>query len=167
MIAHLKPGRRAPSVYEVDFSKEYADGVRGLILDIDNTLVAQDAPADERAAKLIRDLKEQGFRICLISNNGLQRVKSFADAVGADFYVEHAKKPSRKAYLRALQALSADREKTLFIGDQLFTDIWGANRAGLRHILVDPVDPHSDTVPIRLKRLLEKPFLRQNTAEVK
>ena len=167
MFVNLKPERRASSVYTIDFSKEYAAGVRGLILDIDNTLVPQDAPADARSEKLIRALQEQGFRICLISNNGLQRVKSFADAVGAEFYVEHAHKPLRKAYYRALQVLSTDREHTLFIGDQLFTDVWGARRAGVRHVLVDPIDLRSDTVPIRIKRFCEKPFLRQNSAEMK
>ena len=167
MFANLKPDRTADSVYAIDFPKLYGEGIRGIILDIDNTLVPQDAPADGRAAALIGQLKEQGFGICLISNNGLSRVKSFADAVGADHFVEKAKKPSQKAFFRALQQLSADRKSTLFIGDQLFTDVWGAKRAGIPCVLVKPLDPKSDTVLISVKRVFEKPFLRRLFQEMK
>ena len=167
MFSNLIPEQTAESVYTVDFAALYGAGIRGIILDIDNTLVPQDAPADSRAAALIGQLKAQGFKICLISNNGLSRVKTFSDAVGADYFVEKAKKPSRKAYFRALEQLSTDRGNTVFIGDQLFTDVWGAKRAGVRCILVKPVDLKSDTVLIRIKRVFEKPFLARLDQEMK
>ena len=158
MFGALRPERTAESVFSVDFSQEYAAGIRGLVLDIDNTLVPQDAPADERAAAFVGQLKSMGFRVCLISNNGLNRVKSFADTVGANF-IHKARKPAKKGFFRAMKAISTGPEDTLFIGDQLFTDVWGAKRAGLKHILVQPLDPRSDTPWVRVKRFLEKPFL--------
>ncbi len=158
MFDAFRPERTADSVYSVDFSQEYASGIRGLVLDIDNTLVPQDAPADERAETLVRNLKQMGFRVCLISNNGLKRVKSFADAVGASF-IHKARKPAKKAYYRAMEALSTGPDDTLFIGDQLFTDVLGAKRAGLKHLLVQPIDPKTDTPFVRVKRIFERPFL--------
>ncbi|MBO4411052.1 MAG: YqeG family HAD IIIA-type phosphatase [Lachnospiraceae bacterium] len=154
MIRYFVPDRREHSVYSMDFKKEYAEGIRGIIFDIDNTLVPQNAPVDSRAEALFRVLREDGIETCLISNNGETRVKTFADDLGSH-YVPNAAKPSRKAYRKAMEVMGTDLTNTLFIGDQLLTDIFGAKRAGVRSILVDPVDPKSDLLRIRFKRKIE------------
>lgn len=148
------PDRYVASTYVIDFEQLYEDGYRGLIFDIDNTLVPHGAPADRRAAALFDRLKRIGFRCCLISNNQEPRVKMFNQDIGVD-YVYNAHKPSTKNYVRAMEIMGTDKENSLFIGDQLFTDVWGAKRAGIRNILVKPIHPKEE-IQIVLKRYLER-----------
>ena len=148
------PDRYVASTYVIDFEQLYEEGYRGLIFDIDNTLVPHGAPADKRAAALFDRLKSIGFRCCLISNNQEPRVKMFNQDIGVD-YVYNAHKPSTKNYVRAMEIMGTDKENSLFIGDQLFTDVWGAKRAGIRNILVRPIHPKEE-IQIVLKRYLER-----------
>ncbi len=154
MFERFFPDRYVASTYVIDFEKLYADGVRGLIFDIDNTLVPHGAPADARAVKLFERLRAIGFRCCLISNNQEKRVKMFNEPIQVD-YVYNAHKPSTRNYIRAMEIMGTDRENTVFIGDQLFTDVWGAKRAGIPNILVKPIHPKEE-IQIVLKRYLER-----------
>lgn len=142
------------STYKIDFDKLYKSGYRGLIFDIDNTLVPHGEPADERAKALFEHLRSLGFSYCLLSNNQLPRVKPFADEVQA-LFIENAHKPSRKNYLAACERMGTTKEHTIFIGDQLFTDVYGAKRCGMRNILVKPIHPKEE-IQIVLKRKLER-----------
>ena len=111
-------------------------------------------------------LKELGFSCCLLSNNQIGRVKSFNDCVGVQF-IENAHKPSTRNYKKAMELMHTDRTNTIFIGDQLFTDVYGANRTGIRTILVDPIHPKEE-IQIVLKRYLEKivlHFYKKNRPE--
>lgn len=148
------PDRYVASTYVIDFEKLYEDGIRGLIFDIDNTLVPHGAPADERAEELFARLKRIGFKCCLISNNQEPRVKMFNKNIKVD-YVYDAHKPSRKNYRKAMEIMGTDTGSTVFIGDQLFTDVWGAKRTGIPNILVKPIHPKEE-IQIVLKRRLEK-----------
>lgn len=148
------PDRYVASTYVIDFEKLYEEGYRGLIFDIDNTLVPHGAPADERAEQLFARLKKIGFRCCLISNNQEPRVKMFNQNIQVD-YVYDAHKPSTKNYKKAMEIMGTDTKNTLFIGDQLFTDVWGAKRTGISNILVKPIHPKEE-IQIVLKRYLEK-----------
>ena len=141
------------SAYEIDYEALFEEGYRGIIYDIDNTLVEHGAPADERAVSLIERLKKIGYRIVLLSNNKEPRVKMFNDAVNVD-YIFKAGKPGKAGYMRAMEIMDTDVSTTLFIGDQLFTDVWGAKRCGIRNILVKPIDKHEE-IQIVLKRRLE------------
>ena len=111
------------------------------------------APADERAEKLFRRLKKIGFSSCLISNNREARVKMFNRNIQTQ-YIYNAHKPSVKNYVRAMEIMGTDRKTTLFVGDQLFTDVWGARKAGIHSILVRPIHPKEE-IQIVLKRRLE------------
>ena len=153
MFERFFPDAYMDSTYVIDFEKLYEEGVRGLIFDIDNTLVPHGAPADERAKALFARLKAIGFRCCLISNNQKPRVEMFNKDIQVD-YVYNAHKPSTRNYLRAMEIMGTDRRSSVFIGDQLFTDIWGAKNAGLRNILVKPINPKEE-IQIVLKRYLE------------
>lgn len=148
------PDAYKDSTYVIDFEKLYKEGIRGVIFDIDNTLVPHGAPADERAIRLFARLRSIGLDYCLISNNQLPRVKPFADAVQAKF-VEDAHKPSRKNYLKAMKLMHVDLDSCIFVGDQIFTDVYGAKRCGMRTILVKPLHPKEE-IQIVLKRYLEK-----------
>ena len=148
------PDAYMDSTYVIDFEKLYKEGIRGVIFDIDNTLVPHGAPADERAIRLFARLRSIGLDYCLISNNQLPRVKPFADAVQAKF-VEDAHKPSRKNYLKAMKLMHVDLDSCIFVGDQIFTDVYGAKGCGMRTILVKPLHPKEE-IQIVLKRYLEK-----------
>lgn len=148
------PDDYVASTYIIPFEKLYMEGFRGVIFDIDNTLVPHGAPADERAKKLFYQLHSMGFSTCLISNNKEFRVKLFNAEVGTS-YIYNAHKPSTKNYVRAMEIMGTDRTNTLFVGDQLFTDVWGAKRAGIRNILVKPIYPKEE-IQIVLKRYLER-----------
>ncbi len=154
MFKKLYPTKYLDSSYSIDYEQLYRSGIRGLIYDIDNTLVEHGMPATERAIKLFEQLRNIGFDTCLISNNKEPRVKPFADAVGSK-YVFDAHKPSRKNYIRAMELMGTDTGNTYFIGDQIFTDVYGANRAGIPSILVKPIHPKEE-IQIVLKRKLEK-----------
>lgn len=154
MLGKFYPGEYMDSTYEIDFDRLYGEGYRGVIFDIDNTLVPHGAPADERACKLFAHLKELGYQCMLLSNNKEPRVKMFNDAVGVS-YIFRAGKPKTANYKKAMEQMGTSTENTLFVGDQIFTDVYGANLAGIRTILVKPIHPKEE-IQIVLKRYLEK-----------
>lgn len=154
MLERFYPNEYLNSTYEIDFEDFYKKGFRGIIFDIDNTLVPHGMPADERALALFVRLKKIGYRVIMLSNNKEPRVKMFCDAVDAP-YIFKAGKPNPKNYRQAFVAMGTDENTTLFVGDQIFTDVWGANKAGLYSILVKPIHPKEE-IQIVLKRYLEK-----------
>lgn len=143
------------STYEIPFEQYYEKGYRGILFDIDNTLVPHGKPADERAIQLFKRLKNIGYEVCIMSNNKEQRVTSFSQAVGVKSFIFKANKPSIKSYQFGMKKMGTNTSNTLFVGDQLFTDIYGANRAGIKSILVNPIHPKEE-IQIVLKRYLEK-----------
>lgn len=154
MFRRFYPGEYLDSAYDIDYKKLYEEGYRGIIFDIDNTLVPHGAPADERAKKLFAELKKIGFSCCLLSNNKEPRVKMFNDEVQVS-YIFKAGKPKIPGYERAMEVLGTDRTNTIFVGDQIFTDVYGANRTGIRTFLTKPIHPKEE-IQIVLKRRLER-----------
>ena len=157
MLEKFYPGEYLDSTYSIDFDRLWQEGYRGIIFDIDNTLVPHGAPADERACHLFLQLKKTGFSCILLSNNKEPRVKMFGDAAGV-LYIHKAGKPKPAGYRKAMEAMGTEPHNTIFIGDQIFTDIYGANLAGIRTILVKPIHPKEE-IQIVLKRYLEKVVL--------
>nr|WP_294495084.1 YqeG family HAD IIIA-type phosphatase [uncultured Mediterraneibacter sp.] len=153
MFERFFPDEYVASTYVIPFEKLYEEGYRGVMFDIDNTLVPHGAPADERAIKLFERLETIGFSTCLLSNNQKPRVEMFNREIGTK-YICNAHKPSVKNYIRAMEIMGTVRGNTIFVGDQLFTDVWGAKRAGIRSILVKPIHPKEE-IQIVLKRYLE------------
>lgn len=147
------PDSCADSVHDMDW--EYlAKTKRGVIFDIDNTLALHGEPADTRTVELFERLRGLGMETCLLSNNKEPRVASFAGQVKSR-YIYKADKPSRKGYRRAMELMGTTAEETLFVGDQLFTDVWGAKRTGVESVLVKPINPKEE-IQIRLKRYPER-----------
>lgn len=153
----LYPDHRAASAYVIDYEELYRQGYRGIIYDIDNTLVLPDAPADRGAIALFQQLRSIGFSTVILSNNTGERARTFAQQVGSAC-VEKARKPLPGKYLEAMRVMGTDRGNTLFVGDQIFTDIWGANNAGITSFLTNPFTSREE-IQIVLKRVLEKPVL--------
>ncbi len=166
MLERFYPDLYLDSAYQIDFGEYYRKGYRGIIFDID--LVPHGAPADARSIELIGRLKEMGFGVVFLSNNKEPRVKMFNDAVHAE-YIYKAGKPGKKGYLKAMEMMGTERKTTLFVGDQLFTDVWGARNTGIFSILVHPIDKKEE-IQIVLKRYLEKivlAFYRRKCAAAK
>ena len=153
MLKTFYPDKGANSIYEIDFEGLYEKGYRGIIFDVDNTLVPHGAPATEEAKAFFERLRKIGYQTMLLSNNKEPRVKGFADAVGSS-YIFKANKPSKAGYEKAMEKMGTVKESTLFVGDQLFTDVWGAKRTGIFSFLVKPIHPKEE-IQIVLKRRLE------------
>jgi len=128
MLKRFYPNEYLDSAYQIDFDCLFQEGYRGIIFDVDNTLVPHGAPADDRAKKLFNHLKKLGYQCCLLSNNKEPRVKIFNDEVQVQ-YIFKARKPKISGYERAMELMGTNKENTLFVGDQIFTDVYGANRA--------------------------------------
>ena len=155
MFEQFFPQEYWDSTYEIDFEKRYEEGKRGIIFDIDNTLVPHGLPADERALELFRRLKAIGYQTVLLSNNKEPRVKSFAQQVDS-LYIYKAGKPGNGGYEKALKLMEIEKQQALFIGDQIFTDVWGANRTGVTSVLVQPVSLNNEDKFVACKRRFEK-----------
>ncbi len=157
MLSRFYPDVDVKSTYKIDFEAFYRHGYRGIIFDIDNTLVPHGAPADEAAMKLFSKLHAMGFQTMLLSNNKEPRVKSFADQVKSP-YIFKAGKPGKAGYEHAMEQMGTSVATTLFVGDQLFTDVWGAKQLGIFTVLTAPIHPKEE-IQIVLKRMLEKVVL--------
>lgn len=165
MFENFFPDEQVNSTYEIDFEELYEKGYRGILFDIDNTLVGHGQDADERAKELFKRLQGIGFECCLISNNKKKRVNRFNQDIGVHT-VFNARKPAKKNYFYAMELMGTKLSSTVFVGDQLFTDVYGAKRIGMRNILVKPIN-EKEELQIVLKRFLERPILKEFRAKRK
>lgn len=117
MFDKFFPDEYLASTYVIPFEELYEKGYRGVIFDIDNTLVPHGAPADERAKKLFTRLNKIGFSSCLLSNNQKPRVEMFNQEIQTA-YIYNAHKPSIKNYEKAMKIMGTTKERTLFVGDR-------------------------------------------------
>ena len=132
--------------------------VKGLILDIDNTLTTHDNPVPaERVPEWIDLMKKNSIKLVIVSNNHPPRVKPFADMLGIDFVCE-GKKPLSKGFKEAVRKIKLPRKNIAAVGDQIFTDVLGANLYGIKMLYTVPIE-HEKTMFFKIKRTLEKPFL--------
>lgn len=135
----LTPKLYFNSIFEIDLEQLKAANIQGLIIDIDNTLVAWDQQwASEETKAWLLSLKEHGFKVCLVSNNTEDRVVKFNEALKLPA-IHRATKPRRGAFKRAMALMGTDVKNTAVIGDQIFTDVLGGNRMGLTTVLVVPI----------------------------
>ena len=154
---NLFPTYYTDSTYSIDFESMYKRGFRALLFDIDNTLVGHNAPQDDRSLELLDRLKSIGFKCGVVSNNKYERVSSFAEPAGM-YFAYKAGKPLGRGYRQVMDEMGVEASEVLCLGDQLFTDVWGANRAGFVNILVKPLG-RDIGLHIYLKRIIEKPIM--------
>lgn len=142
-------------VSDITLEQLHQWGVRGLILDIDNTLTTHDNPVPSQGvSQWLDQMRQGGIQLMVLSNNKPERVAPFAGLLGLDFIANGAK-PLKGGYRRCAKAMGLSRQELGTVGDQLFTDIWGGNRFGCRTILVEPIQ--LETMPFfRVKRWLER-----------
>lgn len=156
----FKPTYIIKSVEKIPFVLLERDNIKGLIFDVDNTISVMGKGIDPECLKWIKEAKELGYKICILSNTrNVKKVKKIMlelDVYGLCF----AKKPSTKGFKMALDILDLKKEEVVIIGDQLFTDVWGANRFGIKSILVDPRSKKEWPFTL-IKRPFEKIILKR------
>ncbi len=151
----LRPAELRPSIFALDLDKLRNRGIRALIVDLDNTLVAwrHPQPTPDVHDWLART-RAGGFQVCIVSNGGARRVEAFADACGTPC-VGNAVKPRRAAFRAALVCLGVQPHEAAVVGDQIFTDVLGGNRMGLYTILVKPMSTR-EFLGTRVVRRMER-----------
>ena len=132
-------------------------GVEALILDLDNTLTTHNNPHPAKGVpEWLDEMRNAGIKLLIVSNNHAPRVEPFAKALKLDFVPEGAK-PLPKGYNIAVKKFGLPKEKVCAVGDQIFTDILGANLAGIKSVFVYPIEFESGFF-FKIKRFFEKPF---------
>lgn len=157
----LKPNLYIKTVYDLDTSLFRERGICGIIVDIDNTLVAWNTKEpDERVVNLICKLTSEGYKVCILSNNTRRRVEEFNRCLNLPA-IHKAIKPRKNAFRKALKLLGTQPANTAVIGDQLFTDVYGGNRLGMFTVLVNPISD-KEFIWTKLVRKLEKWVIKKN-----
>jgi len=158
----LSPDFYYRSVPDIDLETIRAAGIDTLLVDLDNTLLPRDTPViPESSKEWAKQVREAGFKVCLVSNNWHERVMLVAEELGFEL-VAKAVKPLPFAFLRALSKTGSKRSSAATIGDQIFTDVMGGKLLGMRTILVTPLS-ESDLPHTLLLRRFERTLLAGRT----
>ena len=156
----LVPEYRFKSFDEVTAEFLLSIGARAVLLDIDNTLEPYEHPdPGDNVLEWLDSLKAVGIKTAIVSNNNNDRLDRFNRNIGMPGFSKAGKPFPRNIY-RAMEALGAEKDGTIFMGDQILTDVWAAHNAGIRAILVPPINDRRDLLT-KFKRLLEKPILKK------
>ncbi|MBE7052366.1 MAG: YqeG family HAD IIIA-type phosphatase [Ruminococcaceae bacterium] len=161
MIKKLLPDYTVKNVALLDESFYKAHGISAVIFDIDNTLVAHTEPTPpQNVLDYFELLEKWDIKYAIVSNNNHERVHSFCKELGVPYYGK-ALKPRKKYLKKTMQQLDAVAKETALVGDQLFTDMLGANRMGFLSVLVTAVG-EDETSFVSFKRKFEKKILAKN-----
>ncbi|MFO7814771.1 MAG: YqeG family HAD IIIA-type phosphatase [Halanaerobiales bacterium] len=156
----LYPDAYYKSIFEIEIGSLKDSGVVGIIVDIDNTIVPwNDKKISDEVFNWFKNLIEEGFKLCLISNGMTKRVEYFSNQLDIPA-IGTAVKPRKKAFRKALKILDLRKDKIAVIGDQIFTDVLGGNRMGFKTILVDPLN-EKEFITTKIMRFLEKIVIKR------
>ncbi|MDO7905511.1 YqeG family HAD IIIA-type phosphatase [Paenibacillus sp. JX-17] len=156
MFEMLMPKLRVNTVFDIDLEALYKQGYRGIITDLDNTLVGAKAPnATPELVVWFEKVKQAGFQLVIVSNNKLNRVSLFATPLDIQ-YVHEARKPSNAPFRKAMKMMELTPEQTVVVGDQMLTDVYGGNRLGLYTVLVLPISIGDEGFFTRINRQVER-----------
>lgn len=164
MIKKLIPDYYFKSIYDVPYDKLYADGIRLILTDLDNTLIsyAQTMP-DDKLFEFKNRLINMGFELILVSNSKKERVDNFAKAFNCP-YVKFATKPLKRGLKKAVKKVAKgnySKDQIILLGDQLMTDVFGAKRFKIKVALIEAIDKNTDIKTTRFNRKLENFFLKR------
>lgn len=160
MLKILYPDMYVNSLMEIPLEKLEILGKKAFILDLDNTVTEWNSNnIKEEIAEWFSLIKREGFKACILSNNREERVVAVAENLGIP-YIHRAQKPRKGAFFRAADLMGVSGKQTVVIGDQVFTDVLGGNRAGLFTILVVPIAKR-EFLGTKISRIMEKLVLRR------
>ncbi len=162
LLRRFCPTKYFTTVFDIDYADLKEKGRTNLLFDLDNTLVARDSGlVSSELKELFQRLLGEGFKIAIISNNWGERVSNFGVEAGVPV-LGKALKPLKRAFRLAMDLIGSKKDDTVVIGDQLFTDIYGANQFGAMTILVSPVSS-TDLLHTKILRHAEKAILGRLT----
>lgn len=160
MLERFFPDLILDKVQDIDSRILEKRGIKGLILDIDNTLVPNHVrEADENALLWITRMKSEGYKLCIVSNASKKRVIKFNENLKL-FAIHRALKPNTGAFKKALRLMDLKANEAAVVGDQIFTDIYGGKKLGLFTILTKPLHGR-ESLFIGVKRIAEKLVLHK------
>ncbi len=156
----LCPNEIISSISHLDFESLKNLGIKGILMDLDNTLVGWDSQQlSDEFNTWLRLAKKNEFKLCLVSNGVPCRVRQFGKELEIPAVVR-ALKPRRRPFCQALHLLKLSSDQVVMVGDQIFTDVFGANRLGIRSILIDPLS-EKELRSTQFVRKLERYMLRR------
>lgn len=154
-----------PEYYFNNFEEASAEfllsiGVKGIVLDVDNTLEPYEHPLPgAHVVAWLDSLKKNGISAAIVSNNDSERIDLFNKELSLPAYSK-AGKPFSKNVKRAMSDMGTSRSDTILMGDQIFTDVWAAHNSGIRAILVPPINDKRDFLT-GFKRRMERPIIKK------
>ncbi|WP_281242858.1 YqeG family HAD IIIA-type phosphatase [Sporolactobacillus nakayamae] len=160
VLRKFLPEEHVESILDIQPDKLKQRGIKALVTDLDNTLIAWNEK--EITPELIgwfSSLEEAGISVMVLSNNSEKRVKLFSHSAGVS-YIYRARKPLPFAFKRAMRIMKVRKDEMVVVGDQLLTDVWGANQVGAHTILVTPI-ASTDGWATKVNRHLERFILSQ------
>lgn len=159
VLNRFKPTYKIDKVASIPFVLLERDNIKGIMFDVDNTLTTMGKGITEENEKWLKEAKKLGYNICLVSNTinfkKVRKIMNDLEVNGLYF----ARKPGTKGLNKALKLMELKKEEVMLVGDQVFTDIWGANKFGIKSILVNPISKKEGPFTI-IKRPLEKLVLK-------
>lgn len=158
LLKKFLPNEHVKSILDIGSKTLTKRGIKGIVTDLDNTLVAWDNPqATPELLAWLKEMKQAGITVTIVSNNNLDRVKAFSDPIDLP-YIYKARKPMIRSFRRAIKDMGLKQDEIVVIGDQIMTDVLGGNRLGVYTILVVPV-AKSDGFATRFNRQMERYIL--------
>ena len=136
----LYPKYYYKNVQSIDLEELYKAKIKGIILDVDNTLIDYKRIMPEEIKEWVKEAKNKSFKVCILSNSNK---KDKIEKVASDLelkYIMSAKKPFRVGYIKVLRLLNLEPEECVAVGDQVFTDVIGANRMNINSVYVEPIN---------------------------
>ncbi|KPH71211.1 MULTISPECIES: YqeG family HAD IIIA-type phosphatase [Bacillaceae] len=160
MLSRFLPNKYVKSIFDIQPESLKEKGIKGIITDLDNTLVAWDVEhATPEVIEWFNLMKEHDIKITIISNNNVDRVKVFSEPLDTPF-IYSARKPLKRAFKKVQKNMGLKKEEIVVIGDQVLTDVLGGNSAGLYTILVVPI-VQTDGKITRINRKIERIILKK------
>ena len=148
------PDMYQKSIYHIDYDKLYEDGIRCLLFDLDNTCVPyKDREPNKKLKELFDNLRDDGFKVIIFSNASKKRISPFKKYLNVDCSAS-SRKPFSGKFLKIMKLFKYQLHEVAIVGDQLFTDIYGGNRVGIKTILVNPMSK-DDAFGTKFFRYLE------------
>ena len=160
MISKFRPDKYYSSIFDINFELLKKQGIKLIACDLDNTLVPHDIlDATQDVIDLVSHVKKLDIIIVILSNNNYKRVKRFCEKLDIKFYYS-SKKPLRKNFRRILEDYQLKPEEMCLIGDQIMTDVFGANRMNIMSVFVEPL-AHRDIIYTKINRQLERRIIKR------
>lgn len=159
MFSKFKPTWMLEAIYQLTPEQLKKHGIKGILTDLDNTLIAWNNPeGTPELRQWMKEMEEAGIPVIVVSNNNHARIANALEAMDLDF-VAHAKKPFAKGIHEGVKKLGLGHEQVVMVGDQVITDIRASNGAGVRSILVKPI-VNTDSWKTQLNRAMEKVVMK-------